>query len=259
MQASLLCVENLRAVPPGAAAPACADVSITLDRGERVALVGPSGAGKTSLLRAINGSLPSQAGRIAVNGQVLSTRDAGKLRLFRRSVAVIPQKHDLVDGLRVYHNVMSGALGRWSDLHALRFLFWPLRGEIDEARRALERVELSEKLAARAGTLSGGQQQRVAIARALVQKPLLILADEPVASLDPRMAHQVLRLLCTLTEDEGVALLCTLHQTELAEQYFPRVLEMHCGRITADRQVRPTEPTEARRHPDRREWRALHV
>src|SRR4029077_16644040 len=118
--APLLCVENLRVVPSGAAAPACEDVSFQLDRGERAALVGVSGAGKTSLLRKINGSLPAQAGRITVNGCVLNSRDAGQLRLLRRGVAVIPQKHDLVDGLRVYHNVMAGALGRWSDARALR-------------------------------------------------------------------------------------------------------------------------------------------
>jgi phosphonate transport system ATP-binding protein len=255
IQVSLLCVENLRVVPPGSPAPACDDISFQLERGERVALVGASGAGKTSLLRAINGSLPAQAGKIAVNGLALDSRDSRKLRLFRRSVAVIPQKHDLVDGLRVYHNVMAGALGRWSNTHALRFLFWPLRSEIDEARNALERVDLSEKLEARAGTLSGGQQQRVAIARALTQKPLLILADEPVASLDPRMTHQVLQLLCNLAEDEGVALLCTSHQPELAEQYFPRVLEMQRGRITADRRVQPTNADDGRQHSISQEWR----
>jgi phosphonate transport system ATP-binding protein len=115
----------------------------------------------------------------------------------------------------------------------LRFLVWPRRDELAEARAALERVELGEKLLAQAGRLSGGQQQRVAIARALVQQPLLILADEPVASLDPRMAHCVLELLCRLSEEEGVALICTLHQPELARQYFPRILEMQGGRLTA--------------------------
>jgi phosphonate transport system ATP-binding protein len=225
----------LYVVPPGAAAPACADVTFALGRGERVALVGDSGAGKTTLLRAINGSLPAQSGKIIIDGRVLNVRRRTELRRFRRSVAVIPQKHDLVEGLRVYQNVMAGALGRWGNLHALRFLFWPLHSELDVARHALERVGLAEKLRARAGTLSGGQQQRVAIARALIQKPLLILADEPVASLDPRMTHQVLQLLCRLAEDEGVALLCTLHQPDLAAQYFPRVLQMEGGRLTGDK------------------------
>ncbi len=243
MQAVLLRVDRLNVVPPGSAVPACCDVSFALARGERVAMVGASGAGKTTLLRAINGSMPAQSGEVVLDGHKLDVRHSRDLRTLRRRIAVISQKHDLVESLRVYHNVMAGALGRWSDWRALRFLFWPRAAELDEAERALERVALGEKLRAHAGTLSGGEQQRVAIARALVQQPLLILADEPVASLDPRMAHQVLELLCRLTEYDGVALLCTLHQPELAAQYFPRVLEMSAGRIRDDRrtpaQVRP--------------------
>ena len=231
MQKPLLRVDNLRVVPPGSAAPACLGVSFMLARGERAALVGPSGAGKTTLLRAINGSMPAQSGSVVLDGRALDVRRRRNLRALRRNIAVIPQKHDLVEGLRVYHNVMTGALGRWSDWHALRFLFWPLAAELGEARSALERVALAEKLRARAGTLSGGQQQRVAIARALVQQPLLILADEPIASLDPSMARQVLDLLCRLAEDDGVALLCTLHQHDLAAQYFLHVLEMNAGRL----------------------------
>lgn len=235
MPTVLLRVDRLCVVPPGSTVRACSDISFALDRGERVALVGASGAGKTTLLRAINGSMPADRGEVVVDGMRLNAHKRSALRAFRRRVAVIPQKHDLVESLRVYHNVMAGALGRWSDLHALRFLFWPLQSELEEARRTLSRVDLAEKLRARTGTLSGGQQQRVAIARALMQQPLLILADEPVASLDPRMAHQVLELLCRLTETDGVALLCTLHQPELAAQYFPRVLEMSAGCLTGDR------------------------
>ncbi len=235
MQTPLLHVDKLCVVPPGSAVPACSEISFVFNRGERAALVGASGAGKTTLLRAINGSVPAQSGDVVLDGERLNIADRRKLRAFRRRVAVVPQKHDLVEGLRVYHNVMAGALGRWSDMHALRFLFWPLPKELEEARRILARVDLADKLRASAGTLSGGQQQRVAIARALMQQPVLILADEPVASLDPRMAHQVLELLCRLAEDDGVALLCTLHQPELAEQYFPRVLEMSAGRLIGDR------------------------
>jgi len=235
MTASLLNVDRLCVVPPGAAAPACSNVSFTLGRGERVALVGASGAGKTTLLRAINGSMPAESGTVTLDGQIVHSGMRREARALRRRIALIPQKHDLVESLRVYHNVMAGALGRWSDRRALRFLFWPLSAELDEAREALNRVGLGEKLRARAGTLSGGQQQRVAVARALVQQPVLILADEPVASLDPRMSHQVLELLCRLAERDGVALLCTLHQHDLAEQYFPRILEMTAGQLSDDR------------------------
>jgi phosphonate transport system ATP-binding protein len=237
MTAPLLCVERLTVVPPGTTVPVCADVSFELRRGERAALVGPSGAGKTTLLRAINGSMPAASGAITFNGQAVESRRGRDLRALRRGIAVIPQKHELIDVLRVYHNVMAGALGRWSDRRALRFLIWPLAEELNEASDALHRVGLADKLHARAGTLSGGQQQRVAIARALVQAPLLILADEPVASLDPRLTQQVLELLCRLAEHDGVALLCTLHQHDLAAQYFPRVLEMDAGRLCGDRRV----------------------
>jgi phosphonate transport system ATP-binding protein len=238
MRTPLLRVDKLFVVPPGSAVPACSDVSFTLGRGERAALVGASGAGKTTLLRAINGSMPAQSGAVVIDGQQLQSGDRRNVRALRRSIAVIPQKHDLVESLRVYHNVMAGALGRWSDVQALRFLFWPLAAELQQAHAALDRVGLAEKLKARAATLSGGQQQRVAIARALVQQPLLILADEPVASLDPHLSRQVLDLLCNLAEHDGVALVCTLHQPELAAQYFPRILEMSAGRLVGDRRTK---------------------
>jgi phosphonate transport system ATP-binding protein len=232
MAVPLLRVDGLTVVPPGAVQPACEDVSFTLGRGERVALIGASGAGKTTLLRSLNGTLPARSGRIVLDGSTLDPSRPRALRVLRRGIAVIAQKHDLVESLRVYQNVMAGALGRWSNVRALRFLVWPRRAELAEATAALARVELADKLHAQAARLSGGQQQRVAIARALVQQPLLILADEPVASLDPRMAHCVLELLCRLSEEEGVALICTLHQPDLARQYFPRILEMQSGRLT---------------------------
>ena len=120
------------------------------------------------------------------------------LRAIRSRIAFISQKHDLVDRLKVYQNVMAGALGRWSTAHALRFLLHPKASELDEACEALESVNLAHKLRSRTTELSGGEQQRVAIARALIQRPLVILADEPIASLDPETAAQVLRLLCNL-------------------------------------------------------------
>jgi phosphonate transport system ATP-binding protein len=230
----LLRVRDLSVRLPGSKQAICDGVSFALAPGERVALIGPSGAGKTTLLRAINASVPIHAGEIAFAGEGPTPVEKTALRHLRRRIAMIPQKHDLVESLRVYHNVMAGALGRWSDAHALRFLFWPRAAELREAQAALMRVGLDDKLRVRASALSGGQQQRVAIARALVQQPLLILADEPVASLDPRMAHQVLELLCGLAKNDGVALICTLHQPELARQYFPRLLQMEAGRLIAD-------------------------
>jgi phosphonate transport system ATP-binding protein len=210
-------------------------VSCAVRRGERVAILGASGAGKTSLLRAINGFVPSASGSILV-GDIEVTETRGRaLRELRSRIGVISQRHDLVDTLAVHQNVMAGALGQWSSWHALRFLVWPLEAELDVARAALRRVGLEQKLRARTSTLSGGEHQRVAIARALVQYPILMLADEPVASLDPALSQQILELLCRLAEESHLTLLCSLHQPHLAEHYFERIIEMHAGEIVRER------------------------
>jgi phosphonate transport system ATP-binding protein len=159
-------------------------------------------------------------------GEDIGRSHGPALRRLRRQIAVIAQKHDLVDALRVHQNVMAGALGRWTGPHALRYLLWPAKPELDEATAALAAVGLAHKLHARTRTLSGGEQQRVAIARALVQAPALMIADEPVASLDPTTAEDVLTLLCEVAEQRGVALLCSLHQPELAARFFRRIIEV---------------------------------
>jgi len=210
-------------------------VSCAVRRGERLAILGASGAGKTSLLRAINGFVLPASGSILVDGiEVTKTRGAA-LRTLRSRIGAISQRHDLVDNLAVHQNVMAGALGHWSSWRALRFLIWPFEAELDVARQALRRVGLEHKLRARTSSLSGGEHQRVAIARALVQDPILMLADEPVASLDPSLSQQTLELLCRLAEETGVTLLCSLHQPHLAEHYFERVIEMRAGKIVRER------------------------
>jgi phosphonate transport system ATP-binding protein len=211
-------------------------VSLALRQGERVAILGASGAGKTSLLRAINGFVPAAGGSILVDGVEVTKIRGRALRELRSRIGVISQRHDLVDNLAVHQNVMAGALGRWSSWRALRFLIWPFEDELDVARAALRRVGLEHKLRGRTSSLSGGEHQRVAIARALVQDPILMLADEPVASLDPALSQQTLELLCRLAEESGVTLLCTLHQPHLAEHYFERILEMRGGEIVRERQ-----------------------
>jgi phosphonate transport system ATP-binding protein len=191
------------------------NLSLQVARGERIAVLGPSGTGKTTLFRTLNGFVKPSGGSVLVNGHI----------------AVVSQRHDLVDELSVVQNVMAGALGRWSSWHALRFLARPNATEVEEARVALARVGLEHKLRSKTGALSGGERQRVAIARALVQKPVLLMADEPVASLDPERSEQILSLLCGLAEEEHVTLLCSLHQTELAQKYFPRIVAMRDGQI----------------------------
>jgi len=231
MAAPVLCVEGLTIRYTRRTMPVLQALSLSVLAGERVAIVGPSGAGKTTLFRAIGGFVPVADGRVVVAGMDVGRARGRRLRVLRRCLAVIAQQHDLVDPMRVYQNVMAGALGRWSTMRALRFLLWPRQSELEEARAALSQVGSAEKLWARTDELSGGQHQRVAIARALVQRPLMLLADEPVASLDPDLSEVILTLLCRLAHENGIGLLCALHQHHLAERYFDRIMELQEGRI----------------------------
>jgi phosphonate transport system ATP-binding protein len=210
------------------------NLSLSVRAGERVAVIGPSGTGKTTLFRVINGFVRPAAGTVRVAGEEVTRLRGRALRRLRSRVAVVSQRHDLVDELDVLRNVMAGALGRWSTLRALRFLLRPAAAEVEEARAALARVGLEHKLHARTAGLSGGEHQRVAIARALVQRPVLLLADEPVASLDPERSEQILELLTGLAEESHVTLLCSLHQPELAQRYFKRIVELRGGRVALD-------------------------
>lgn len=227
----MLDIRDLALSYPGRPSRVLDGFSISVRPGESVAIVGPSGSGKTTLFRAISGFVPIRSGRIAVDGIDVAAARGRELRALRQRVGVIAQKHDLVERLAVHQNVMAGALGRWSALHALRFLLLPRRSELDEARDALARVGIAAELRSRTSDLSGGQQQRVAIARALVQEPALLLADEPVASLDPDLSFQILSLLCGLAAAGRVALLCSLHQPELARGYFDRVIDLRRGQV----------------------------
>jgi phosphonate transport system ATP-binding protein len=238
---SVLKITNLVVVRSKNSPPVLNGVSLSVDSGEKVAILGPSGAGKTSLFRAINGFVPIRSGQITVDGVPLEGLHGKRLRRLRRHIAVVSQRHDLVDRLRVHQNVMAGALGRWSTWHALRFLFWPRADELAEAENALRRVGIAHKLRERTSEISGGEHQRVAIARALVQQPTLLLADEPIASLDPDLSHQILSLLCQLASETGFALFCSLHQQEYAYRYFDRVIRIQNG-VIESQDSRPQTP-----------------
>jgi phosphonate transport system ATP-binding protein len=227
----VLKITDLVVVRSKNSSPVLNGVSLSVDSGEKVAILGPSGAGKTTLFRAINGFVPIRSGEITVDGISLQGLHGKRLRQLRRHIAVVSQRHDLVDRLRVHQNVMAGALGRWSAWHALRFLFWPRTDELAEAENALRRVGVAHKLRERTSEISGGEHQRVAIARTLVQRPLLLLADEPIASLDPELSDQILSLLCSLARETGFALFCSLHQPEYAYKYFDRVIRIQNGVI----------------------------
>ena len=220
-------------------APVLNKISLSVRRGEKIAILGSSGAGKTTLFRTINGFMPVLSGCIFVDGVEVCGLRGRKLRNLRSRIGLISQRHDLVDRLSVHQNVMAGALGRWTTLHALRFLLRPKPAELEEAKWALSRVALERKLRSRTSDLSGGEHQRVAIARALVQQPQILLADEPVASLDPILSGQILSLLCNLANENGFTLLCSLHQPDLAYEYFDRVIRIEAGKIASDEPRQP--------------------
>ena len=227
----LLRLEQAAVAPPGMREPLLTDIMFDAAPGECIALVGPSGAGKTTLLRTLAAMLPPCSGTVRFGELDLSQLEGAPLREVRTRIAIISQKHDLVETLRVDRNVMAGALGRWSLWRALRFLIRPTRAELADAKAALAKVGLEGKLKHPTSALSGGEQQRVAIARALIQGPELLLADEPVASLDPVTAAEVLELLTGLARSSGMALICSLHQPELAARYCDRILELRGGTV----------------------------
>ena len=196
-------------------------------KGERVALIGPSGAGKTTLFRMLNCTIRPTSGHLHIGGREVAELYGRRLREMRRRIGTVYQQHNLVPRLRVVHNVLSGRLGSWSLLGSLASLVRP--SQLETAYRALADVGIGEKLFSRTDELSGGQQQRVAIARVLVQDPDVILADEPVSSVDPSLAENIIKLLIAISEDTRKTLLVNLHSTDLALSYFPRVVGMKAG------------------------------
>ena len=207
--------------------PVLKNLDLVVPRGQVVALLGPSGAGKTTLLRVLTGLLPPDAGVVRVLGQDVSSLPSRQKRRFRRRVGLLYQNDALVPGLRAVHNVLIGRLGRWSLLKSLVSLAWPR--DLEVAASALRAVQLEDRLHARIGALSGGQRQRVVIARLLVQDPEIILADEPAASLDPRLGEDVVKLLVQLSRERGKTLVVSLHDMNLVSDLFDRVLALKDG------------------------------
>jgi len=207
---------------------ALVDVSLQVAAGEMLVILGPSGAGKSTLLRCINRLVAPTGGEVRVAGEAEPTSRAG-LRRLRSQVGMIFQDHNLVPRLSVLKNVLAGRLSRMPLWLSLLQLF---RAEdIRIALDCLRRVELEERAWSRADRLSGGQQQRVGIARALAQQPGAILADEPVASLDPNSARLVLGDLKRASRELGIAVLCNLHQVGYALEFADRIVGIHAGRV----------------------------
>ncbi len=207
-----------------------APLSLSVSPGERVAIVGPSGAGKTTLLRLIAGAVAPSTGSVELLGKDVASLRPG--RELARLVGMIAQQFDLVPNLSVLHNVLVGRLGEWSFGRSLRSLVWPVEQRL--AFDALERVGVTHLAHQRAGRLSGGEQQRVAIARVLVQHPSVVLADEPVASLDPARAREVVRLLTAVTEEQSETLIASIHSINLAREFFDRIVGLRNGLVQFD-------------------------
>jgi phosphonate transport system ATP-binding protein len=207
-------------------------VDLSVAAGERVAVLGASGAGKSTLLGVLNGSVAPTAGQVRVLGADPGALSGPALRRLRARTGTMHQHLELIGPLRVVHNVNAGRLGTWSAARALRSLVQP-QG-LDDVRTALARVGLADRMFERTDRLSGGQRQRVALARLLVQRPDLVLADEPASALDPALADRALELLGELALDRGGALLACLHDPALALRHCDRVVGLAAGRVTLD-------------------------
>jgi phosphonate transport system ATP-binding protein len=221
-------------------------VDLVVAPGEMVALIGASGSGKSTLLRQIAGLMPADAignSRIEVNGRTVQAagRIATDIRDVRAQIGFVFQQFNLVDRLPVITNVMVGMLHRvpmWRSLCK-----WFTRDELAQGMEALRRVGIVECFAQRASTLSGGQQQRAAIARALVQGARVVLADEPIASLDPESSRKVMEILARINREDNVTVLVSLHQVNVALRYCPRTLALHQGRVVYDGPSAELTPT----------------
>ncbi|AEB10824.1 phosphonate ABC transporter ATP-binding protein [Marinithermus hydrothermalis] len=223
---------------------ALSDVSVTIPDGDFVAIIGLSGAGKSTFLRCLNRLVDPTEGEVWVNGVNVAALKGAELRAYRRTVGFIFQQFNLVTRLTVLDNVLTGRLGYHPTWRGVLGLYREQDYAI--ARTYIRRVGLADKENTRVDQLSGGQQQRVAIARAMAQEPQLILADEPMASLDPRLSDVILGLLKEYNEEKGVTVLVNIHVLELARRYARRILAFNKGRLVFDGSVEELTPERAK-------------
>ena len=227
----MLQIQNLTKVFPDGTV-ALKDVSFEVQDGEFLAVIGLSGSGKSTLLRCINRLIDPTSGRGIWNGQDITAANGAELRQIRRQIGMVFQHFNLVKRSSVTTNVLTGRLGYVSPWRSLFGRF-----SADDRRRAvaaMTRVGSEKKADNRADPLSGGQQQRVGIARALMQEPKLLLADEPVASLDPVLSHSILRYLELLNQQDRITVLCSLHFLDLVHRYATRVVGLKAGELVFD-------------------------
>jgi phosphonate transport system ATP-binding protein len=230
--------ENVDVTYPGGF-KALSNVTLKIEPGELLVIVGLSGAGKSTLLRAINGFVPITAGSVKVNGVEVRGASASTLRELRSGIGMIFQTFNLVYRTTVINNSLMGRLSkvpRWRSMTG----FWPAEDK-EIALQSLERVEIVEKAYVRASNLSGGQQQRVGIARALAQQPNILLADEPVASLDPVTSHTVMRDLRRINKELGITTIINLHFLDLARSYGQRLIGLRDGQKVYDGHIKDVD------------------
>ena len=209
--------------------PALKGVNLKINKGEFVSILGPSGSGKTTLLRTINGLETISSGEIYFNNKQVDNNSTSNVQ---KKTGMIFQEFNLVNNLSAINNVLTGLLNSSNKFLSLFYLF--SKNQKIKALRSLETVGLLEKSYSRSDELSGGQRQRIGIARAIIKKPLLLLADEPVASLDPKAANLILSLLKRINQDFGTTILCNLHQVDLAKKYSDRIVGLMDGKIIFD-------------------------
>jgi phosphonate transport system ATP-binding protein len=217
-------------------------VSLDIQRGEFVVLIGLSGSGKSTLLRCINRLVDPTSGTVMFDGIDVTRADRAAIRRVRRRIGMIFQQFNLVRRTSVFSNVLAGRLGYRSTWRTIASR--PTSSDVAAAFENLGRVGIADRAFSRADALSGGQQQRVGIARALMQKPELMLADEPVASLDPATSHSVMKYLEEINKNDRITVVCSLHFLSLARRYGTRVIALKAGRVAFD--GRPAEIDERR-------------
>lgn len=208
------------------------NVSFTVDPGQFLAVIGLSGSGKSTLLRCINRLIEPTAGQIIWDGQDITAASQEELRRFRRRIGMIFQHFNLVSRSPVITNTLAGRLGYINPAFSLVNHF--PKADVAHALHNLERVGIRDKAYVRADELSGGQQQRVGIARALMQNPAIMLADEPVASLDPVLAHSIMKILKQLNQEDGITVICSLHFLDLVQRYADRAIALNEGQVVFD-------------------------
>jgi phosphonate transport system ATP-binding protein len=236
----MLKIEHLTKVYPNGTV-ALKDVSFEVADGEFLAVIGLSGSGKSSLLRCINRLIEPTSGKIVWNGVDITAASGADLHRVRRQIGMVFQQFNLVKRSSVLANVLSGRLGYVNPFLSL-LNYFPA-ADRSQAMANLKHLDLEEKAHVRADSLSGGQQQRVGIARALMQDPKLILADEPVASLDPVLAHSILKILEQMNRERGITVLCSLHFLDLVHRYATSAIALKGGEIVF--QGLPTEIDDA--------------